>query len=449
VWAARTRITGTARLLTQNAVMLAPSLAFGLVAVTTIAATALGTWILGARFRFDHSAFRWAVRTATGFLVVSAVAVLVVCGFAGEHAPFSTVRGARLDRVRLDRSECAARHGALPATSGEGRTHDQNVGAWRWIGIAAAVAYSSWIFLCASLPPVAVDELNHHLAVPRKILEEGGSVLFLDNIYAYFPAFGEMLFLLGLGVAGELAARLFHAVFGLVVTLAIYGFSRRYLSIREASWSVAVFLSVPSVMVILPWAYVDLMFTAFAFVAVALLIEFFDTRQIKWVMLSGVMAGGALATKYTGLQLVLLLVLLVFVEHVTSRPKTFPIAALVLAAVASAIVAPYLWRNWQQTGWPLFPFPLGPFGLRPEINWDADRADLFLTMLASYGSSAIPIGPAGLWDSLVAPAFVFQRALQRSPVGCDGVVGPVFLLTPLLSGAAPRDTASGCLSCSR
>ena len=53
------------------------------------------------------------------------------------------------------------------------------------------------LLLCASLPPVATDEMIHHLAVPRQMLEAGGTVPFPDNIYAYFPPLGEMLFLLG------------------------------------------------------------------------------------------------------------------------------------------------------------------------------------------------------------------------------------------------------------
>jgi hypothetical protein len=298
------------------------------------------------------------------------------------------------------------------------------------MGAAAAGAYGVWVVSCAVLPPTAVDELNHHLAVPAQMLEAGGTLRFTDNIYAYFPAHGEMLFLLGLGAAGETAARLFHAASAFALALALFGFSRRYLPPGPSAWSVALFLSVPSVVLIVPWAYVDLMFTLFAFLAVTSLLEFFETRQWRWVVLAGVMAGGALATKYTGLQLVLLLMLLSLIEHLAGRRRKLPVHVIALAGIAVVVAAPYLWRNWQSTGWPLFPFSIGPFPLRSGVNWEADRASLFLLMLASYGSGTAP-GPASSWDALTAPVLVFVSARFNDPRWYDGVVGPVFLLAPL------------------
>lgn len=436
--------------------MLETGVALTQVFVTTLAATAVGATLLGSRFRLHHAAFRLAARAAVGFLVISyAVFALALLGMAsrahlevlflllGLVALPWLASWARHERTANGASSegrpgiPAAPHGASRRATAAGRqaaSWPRRIGATSpsaWLLAALAALYGIWTVLCAVLPASAPDELIHHLAVPRAMLESSGSVRFLDNIYAYFPGLGEMLFLLGLGVAGEAGARLFHAVFGCLVALALYGFSRRRLSAAASAWGVAVFLSVPSVMVILPWAYVDLIFTLYAFLAVALLVEHFASGGLRWAALSGLMAGGAFATKYTGLPLILLLVLLALVEQVRARRSRLPVAAVVLASVAVAVASPYPWRNWHLTGWPLFPFELGPFELRPEINWDPDRAALFLTMLASYGSSTLA-SPASLWDSLVAPVLVFVAARFDDPRWYDGVIGPVFLLTPAL-----------------
>ena len=404
------------------------AIAIAHVALTTIAASILGALVLGSRFAFPHDALRCAVQIAVGFLIVSNT-VFVLAAFNRADRTHLGVLAALLAIIALVWLGLRAWPHRKALLLRGVRTRAMGLGVPAWL--AAAGAYGTWVLFCAMLPPTATDELNHHLAVPARMLEAGGAPRFLDNIYASFPAHGEMLFLLGLGAVGETAARLFHAASAVALALALFGFSRRYLPTGAAFWSVALFFSVPSVMLIVPWAYVDLMFALFALLAVTSLLEFFETRQWRWVLLTGVMAGGALATKYTGLQLILLLMLLSMLEHLSRRHRTLPVHIVALPGVALMIAAPYLWRNWQSTGWPLFPFTIGPFPLGPELNWDADRASLFLLMLASYGSGTTPLAAASWWDGVTAPILVFLGARFNDPRWYDGVVGPVFLLVPL------------------
>jgi 4-amino-4-deoxy-L-arabinose transferase-like glycosyltransferase len=410
------------------------------VVVTVLAASAVGAWLLGSRFTFPHPAVRWATCAATGVLILSyTILVLVLNGLAtarGLRLLFGLLGLAALAWTALQARRASDGPAASPTAPerASGRVEGREAlrtSLTRWPIVAAGGVYGSWMVLSAMLPPAAPDELIHHLAVPRRMLDEGPTVVFVDNIYAYFPALGEMLFLFGLGVAGEQAARLFHAALGGCAALALYGFSRRHLPFAAAWWAVAIFVTVPSVMAILPWAYVDAIFTLYALLAIVLLLDYFDTGQVRWAALSGVMAGGAFATKYTGLPLMLLLTLIVLIDHAWRRRRDMPVAAIVLASAAVVVAAPYLWRNWSLTGWPLFPFAFGPFDLRPGINWDRDREALFLTLLASYGSSASPAGPAGLLDALSAPLLVFVNARFDDPRWYDGVVGPLFLLSPL------------------
>ena len=228
-------------------------IALAQVVVTTVAASAIGALLLGRHFRFHHAATRWAAQTAAGFLVISyAIFALALAGLTTRShlSVFLTL--------------------LVPGAAAWLIVQWRRIGT-RWMATAhfwptlAAVCYFGWILLCASLPPLATDELIHHLAVPRQMLEAGGTVPFPDNIYAYFPPFGEMLFLFGLGVGGEIGARLFHAVFGVILATALFGYSRRYLSGSVAHLPALLFFTAPSVMVILPWAYVDLIFPPMRF----------------------------------------------------------------------------------------------------------------------------------------------------------------------------------------
>ncbi|MCH7823357.1 MAG: glycosyltransferase family 39 protein [Acidobacteria bacterium] len=303
--------------------------------------------------------------------------------------------------------------------------------------IVAGLAYTAWVYLSALLPATGIDELTYHLEVPRRILENGGATVFPDNVRAYFPQFGEMLFLYGMAHGGELGAKLYHALFAILLALALYGFSRQYVSWGFALLASALFLSVPSVMVISSWAYVDLHFALFGFLALVALLRYFQERNLSWALAAGIMAGGAWATKYTGLQLLLLLALMVLIEQLRGEGRRLPVAAMATPAVAFCMFLPYALRNWVETGWPLYPFNVGYLALNPEMNWDPERARLLLAWLSGFGSSA----GQSLVDVLVAPVLVFLTAGFNDIAAYDGFVGPAFLLVPVLwmRGTKPRD----------
>jgi len=381
------------------------------------------------------------METALGFLVVSyACFALSLTGLAtpvsfGVLFFVLTLLGA-LELRRITFSTITAR---VTSFLGEARF------AYAIPPIVAGLAYTAWVYLSALLPATGIDELTYHLEVPRRILETGGATVFPDNVRAYFPQFGEMLFLYGMAHGGELGAKLYHALFALLLALALYGFSRQYVSRGFALLSSALFLSVPSVMVISSWAYVDLHFALFGFLALVALLRYFEERNLSWALAAGVMAGGAWATKYTGLQLLLLLTLLVLIEQLTGKDRRLPVAAIATPAVAFCIFLPYALRNWIHTGWPLYPFNVGPFVLKPDLNWDPERAGLLLAWLSGFGSSA----EQSLVDVLVAPVLVFLTAGFNDIAAYDGFVGPAFLLIPVLwfRGTKPREARLVALFC--
>jgi hypothetical protein len=201
------------------------------------------------------------------------------------------------------------------------------------------ILYVAFLVAVAALPPTGVDEMLYHLEAPRRFLESGRQPFFPDNILAYFPQFGEMLFLYGLSLAGETAARLFHVLFAILLAMAVYGYARGRLPASYSALAAAVLLTVPSVMLVAGSAYVDLMFSSFAFLALVGVVTFLETGERIWIVLAAIMAGGACSTKYTGIQLVLLLVLVLLIQQLRGASKGWRLAPLFLPAVAFLIAS--------------------------------------------------------------------------------------------------------------
>lgn len=301
--------------------------------------------------------------------------------------------------------------------------------------LLSAGVYLAWVLLSASLPASDRDELIYQLEVPRQILLAEGWKLFPDNFYAYFPQLANMLMLFGLGTAGETSAKLYHALFGGLTAWAIYLYGKRWLSQKMALFAAALFLSVPSVMVLMALAYVDLAYAFYAFLALVILLDE-KISPVRKGLTAGFMAGAAAAIKYPGLQYIGLLLTFCFAGYLQDRDRSRFKTALVLPIAGGVLIFPYLVRNFITTGWPLFPFPLASMPLNLALNWSLEQSSLFLIWLGQYGT---PMGENSFFYTLAAPFLVFIRARFNEPQFYDGFIGPVFLMIPFLLVRAPKN----------
>ncbi|HXK60196.1 MAG TPA: DUF1420 family protein [Acidobacteriota bacterium] len=396
-----------------------------LVSLVVVAVTACGAWstarlLFGRVWSFPHPALRVATLACLGLLLWSHFIFGLTCAHVARRAVFLgllAILGA-LTAIEIVR--------ASRATSV--RTAIRSCRKGRWLVLLPVALYFGWLAAAATLPPTATDELVYHLEVPKTILEVGRLPFFRDNVYAYCPQFGEMLYLFGIAVGGEIAAKLFHVLFAALLGLAVFGFSRQVLDRSYSALACVLFLSVPSVVLISSWAYVDLMFSAFTFLALVALLDFFESERKASLVLAAVLAGGACSVKYTGLQYLLLLLLLLLIYQLRARLRTGPVVTVVFPVLAIGIASPYYLRNLVFTGWPLFPFELPLFTLSSEISWDSYRAALFLRFLTDYGAAFTDT----LAGRLLGPVLVFVKARFSDPHAYDGFVGPVFLLIPAL-----------------
>ena len=82
-----------------------------------------------------------------------------------------------------------------------------------WVVLGVLVAVHGLTLLYALTPSVQSDALRYHLAGPQEWLKAGRLVYLPYNAFTCFPANVDMLFLLGLGIGGDLLAKAFHFLY--------------------------------------------------------------------------------------------------------------------------------------------------------------------------------------------------------------------------------------------
>ena len=394
---------------------------------------ALGSWMLGELFgskqvRFEQPALQLVTSTAMGLVILSCT----LFGLCSLHlATFGFLLSLFLSFAGL--AVWAVIGHLLPWWRRCERIRPDGVVEWGFV--LFALVYVIWILLGVGLPPDATDELLYQLEVPKQMKRAAGFVFFRDNTSAYFPQFAQLFFLFGDVLVGPACAKLFHSLFGVLLAMALFGFSRQYLSMHWSLLAVVVFLSIPSVILLSSWAYVDLCFSLFVFLAICGLLAYFSEPMPGWGWRLGWLLGAAASVKYTGIQMFLLLLVSFLASMVWRKGFADPSfrgwwrIPVGMALGVGLFLLPYMLRNGWWTGWPLFPFDFGGLPLKTGVNWDTERAALYMKLLNSFGTV---VGEATLWDILLAPVYVLTIAKFDQHAYYDGIVGPIFLLTPLL-----------------
>ena len=303
--------------------------------------------------------------------------------------------------------------------------------------LSAALAVLS-LLLCA-LPPDGNewDALAYHLAFPKLYLQAGRMVEIPFMHQSYFPPLQDMLYLWGLSVADESAAKVMHWAVGMLAVLGAAGFlQRRGVS---GAWGAALVLGAPAFLWQMFSAYADLATALYASLGMFALAYAVQEGSRRWLWLSGALMGFALATKYTalltaGLWGVVGLVWLVRAGQARLLPTL--VGAGLLAA---AIGAPWYIRNAVWTGNPVYPFAYEIFG---GENWSQAQADAYRHDQLKFGLGREPA------QLLLAPwNLTANPAPFADPIGAR-VGERVFLLPSLGVGvlAMPSLWLSGSLT---
>ncbi len=270
-------------------------------------------------------------------------------------------------------------------------------------------------------PEVGKDALIYHLGVPKMFLAHHGIYFIPGNVFANYPFFGEMLYIWGLSVSGEVTAKGLHFAMALLILFSMWKFGKRYFpDNRFASLPLLIFFTIPSVFQNAHVAYCDLTLAFYTFVAAYAFINWFNTKETLWIILCGVFSGIAMSIKFGGLFLPLsgcVGILWGCRQHrIPNRNALGFFSLYVLFTFIAG--APFYLKNWIMTGNPPYPLFYHIFGGR---GWSEDQARYYDLLIRDLGMGR------DLIDYLLLPWNLSFRARMDSPT-FDGLIGPLFIL---------------------
>lgn len=266
----------------------------------------------------------------------------------------------------------------------------------------------------ALLPPTAWDTQTYHLVIPKVALEQGRISAPPDIVYFSFPSLGEMLFLAGMLLKGDVVAQFLHFGF-LVLTLGVtFALAWREFNARVAWLACAILVAVPSFLLVATWAYVDVMLAFYAFGSFYILRVACERGDVRWFALAGAFAGLAMGIKYTAVIVPIALLVVCPSSFVFRRPSF----VLRLLSFVILFASPWYLRNLIFTGNPFYPFLFG------GKYWDAFRAEWF----SRFGTGLLN-NPLQL---VLAPWHATIYGVEGA-LGFEATMGPLLLmLIPLL-----------------
>jgi len=223
----------------------------------------------------------------------------------------------------------------------------------RWWGDCRRVARElrlGWLAalpLLLTLPQLALpltdsDGLRYHVALPKLFLLEGKVSYYPWDLTGAFPQTAEMVYLLGLRMAGGETAKLIHFAYFVATLATLTLIAHRSRRTRTAAM-VAPLLLAASPVVLSPAAAGFIDHVALFHVAVALHLLMSRARPA----IIALPLAGAFAVKYTAAPAVAALLLIAVVRE---RRAIIPMVAIVAAAFA-----PFAIRNMMHTGDPIYP----------------------------------------------------------------------------------------------
>jgi hypothetical protein len=226
-----------------------------------------------------------------------------------------------------------------------------------WVLIVAVILVQIVLSL---VPPTTRDELTHHLLMPRLYIERGRifDLPFAPN--SYYPMLLDMLYTPWLRWGWDSAPKLVHGLFGFLTALLLYAYLAHRLSPLYGLLGFFFYISLPAVLRLSNVAFVDLGLVFYSTTSLLCLICWLDEISAhRWLILAGLSAGFAMATKPNGLLVFLLLFLFLAFALGKRKDRSLPwiLSGLFLFGVLALIAfSPWAIKNLVRTGNPLFPF---------------------------------------------------------------------------------------------
>lgn len=226
-------------------------------------------------------------------------------------------------------------------------------------GRLAAVCIAAAALVSALAPPTAGDALCYHLEIPKMMLAAHGLVETPLAAETTYPLLSEMWFLVALSLDGPVAAQLVSWEMGLLLAGATIVLARPLLGAGWSGIAAVLVLCVPALSNQLTAPLNDAAVAALSVMALACWRNAEqDSISSSGYALAGLMAGGALATKFVAIPFAISLVLAVVLTKLRHRCDWLPTlrGAAVALVVAASVAGPWYVRAAWHRGNPVYPF---------------------------------------------------------------------------------------------
>ena len=283
---------------------------------------------------------------------------------------------------------------------------------WR-IGFGLLYAVFAVIYLRnALIPEISADAILYHIALPARYLREHCFPPSDRNMMANLSEGIEMLFLFAFAFGKHSAGAMVHLIFTLVLPFGMMSYGRRAgLPSAGAAAALLFFLS-PMVGKLATVGYIDVAVAAVVFAVFYLLEIWREEQSVALLIAAGLLAGFCYAAKYTaGIAVLYALGMIVYRRLRVRQPLWRPVF---LTGVCSFLMmVPYLAKNTIAAGNPLAPFANQLFP-NPAMTVSLERNYAYqMRHWLGVERRQVPL-----------------EATVRGGL-LNGVLGPVFLLTPL------------------
>jgi hypothetical protein len=208
-------------------------------------------------------------------------------------------------------------------------------------------------------PEISFDSLWYHLTLPKMIIQNHG-LFFLSGekmVYSVMPKLTEMLYIPAMLFANDSFAKLIHFSFGILILIAIYKISRKFMS-KEFSILAAVILYAN---LVVGWesitAYVDLSRGFFELLALWGIINWIETNKKKWLITSAIILGLAVTVKLVAaFSLIIFMALFIYKQVINKGKWTMVIKNYSLFAFTTMLIPmPWFIFSFLKTGNPFYP----------------------------------------------------------------------------------------------
>ncbi|MFH1073637.1 MAG: glycosyltransferase family 39 protein, partial [Candidatus Firestonebacteria bacterium] len=212
----------------------------------------------------------------------------------------------------------------------------------------------------ALTPETFFDSLEYHLAVPSAYILNHGFTKMPYNLFSGFPGNAELLYLAGLVLNGPVTAKLINFLFGVLLLVSVYSFSKKYVSRRAGLFASGLVCIMPVVAVNLINTQVDALSAFWFFLSFYLAVSAAEkgfSSGSKILALAGLFAGFGLGVKYSGIIYAagIAFVLLYYCLKNRSFNK-IPYVFSVFFLFALIPVVPWLVKNYLFFGNPVYPY---------------------------------------------------------------------------------------------